>query len=408
MKETQSEAWKDPNVLGIDKEPPRATSFPLGYVRSLDGDWKFHWVPKPADRPLNFHRLDYDDSIWGTIPVPACVEMHGYGIPIYTNAEYPFPAEPPRIPDDNNPVSSYRTRFELPPDWTGRQVFLRFAGVYAGFYLWINGEFAGFSVDSKDPAEFNVTKLLRPGENLLAVEVYRWVAASYLEDQDMWRMSGIFRGVTLFSTPCLHIRDVAVEATADGLLSAAIRVRNVGDASEPWPLSIVLDEVGRAETLADVPPGEEREFALHLSVPNVKPWSAESPHLYTLKVALDGIDARSFSVGFRTVEWRDGVFRVNGRAVKLYGVNRHDFDPDTGLTVSHESMEKDVVLMKRNNVNTVRTSHYPNDPYFYELCDRYGLYVVAEANVESHGMGYDWPTTLGNDPNWLKAHLDRN
>ncbi|HVT10884.1 MAG TPA: glycoside hydrolase family 2 TIM barrel-domain containing protein [Fimbriimonadaceae bacterium] len=406
MKELQ--AWKDPNVLGINKEPPRATSFPHGYLYSLDGNWKFHWVPKPVDRPQDFFRPDFDDEGWDSIPVPACVEMHGYGIPIYTNVEYPFPADPPRIPDDDNPVSSYRTRFDLPPDWNGRQVFLRFDGVYAGFYLWINGEFAGFSVDSKGPAEFNITKLLRPGENLLVVEVYRWVAASYLEDQDMWRMSGIFRGVTLFSTPNLHIRDVALKAGSDGLLEAAIRVRNLGDSPEASPLSIILDGAEHAETNAAVPPGEEREFVLGLTVPNVKPWSAESPHLYPLRVALDGIDSRTFNIGFRTVEWQDGIFKVNGRPVKLYGVNRHDFDPDTGLTVSRESMERDVLLMKRNNVNTVRTSHYPNDPYFYELCDRYGLYVVAEANVESHGMGYDLDKTLGNDPTWLRAHLDRN
>lgn len=409
--QTQMSEWQDPNVVGVNKEPPRATSMPLGYVHSLDGNWRFYWVPKPADRPLDFYDPEFDDSAWGTIPVPSCVEMHGHGVPIYSNVTYPFPADPPRIPEGNNPVSSYRTHFELPPDWAGRQVFIRFDGVYAGFYLWINGQQVGFSVDSKGPAEFNITRHLRLGQNLLAVQVYKWVAASYLEDQDMWRMSGIFRSVTLFSTPDLHIRDVSLVSSFDGatgILEATVRVRNLGQENKPWPVSVILDGVGQAEAVADVPPGQERECTVQLRVPDVKAWSAEEPTLYPLRVSLDGIDSRSFSVGFRTVDWHDGVFKVNGRPVKMYGVNRHDFDPDTGLTVTRERMEQDVLIMKRNNVNTVRTSHYPNDPYFYELCDRYGLYVVAEANVESHGMGYDLDKTLGNDPVWLKGHLDRN
>jgi beta-galactosidase len=443
--------WENPDVVGINKEPPRATGWPLDstelssktsnlrFVRSLDGKWKFNWVGKPADRPQDFFKPAFDDKSWATIEVPSCVEMHGYGIPIYTNVTYPFPKNPPHIPHEYNPVSSYRTHFEVPSDWAGRQTFIRFDGVYTGFYLWVNGEKVGYSEDSKGPAEFNITRYLHAGQNLLAVEVYRWTDGSYLEDQDMWRMSGIFRSVSLFSTPDTHIRDVfitpsLVDAGVNGRLHVRARVRNLGKAtSSPRALDVQLFDFGgmrvRVRPIVNgklqdgqdtfsvscptVGAGSEQTIELDIQVDSPMKWSSEDPALYKAVVTLADenqrpLDVRSFPVGFGQIEWKDGVFKVNGKHVVLLGVNRHDFDPDTGLTVSRWRMEQDVVLMKRNNINCVRTSHYPNDPYFYDLCDKYGLYVVAEANLESHGMGYDWDKSLGNKPEWLKAHLDRN
>jgi beta-galactosidase len=445
--------WENPDVLGINKELPRATAWPCAtmkealdnpypenraFVRSLDGDWKIHWVGKPADRPVDFFKPAYDDKTWSTIAVPSCVEMHGYGIPIYTNVTYPHPKNPPYIAHDYNPVSSYRRTFTVPAEWKERRTFIRFDAVYAGFYLWVNGQKVGYSEDSKSPAEFDITKYLHAGENLLAVECYRWTDGSYLEDQDMWRMSGIFRSVSLFSTPEVHLRDVfltpdLVDGYKNGRLKWVSTIRNLGSKEvtqrrvdfqlfdgegQPVGLGPIPNTDARSErfsllhTPVIAPSGEVRvEGEVQTYAPKL--WSGDHPNLYTAVVTLYDenqrvIDMRSFKVGFRKVEWKDGVFKINGRHITILGVNRHDFDPDTGLTVSRERMVQDVRLMKANNINCVRTSHYPNDPYFYELCDEYGLYVIAEANLESHGMGYDWDKSLGNKPEWLKSHLDRN
>ncbi len=456
--------WENPAVVGINKEPPRATSWPLAsleeagrppplpftrhreagatpieqvmeegvegytYVRSLNGDWKFSWCGKPDDRPLDFYRPDFDDKAWTTIRVPSCVEMHGFGIPIYTNITYPFKKDPPRIQHDYNPVSSYRRRFTVPPDWKGRQTFIRFDGVYSGFYLWVNGHKVGYSEDSMGPAEFNLTPYLKDGENLLAVEVYRWTDGSYLEDQDMFRYSGICRGVTLFSTPAIFIRDFELTSdwntvTGKAIANGSITIHHENFKSD-GPFSVTVDLFDGAKKLQQVNwmarVQQDGRLPFTLADPGtggldgIEPWSAEHPKLYTVVLSLfkcetqELLDIRSCRVGFRSLEWKDGIFKVNGRPVKILGVNRHDHDPDSGKTLPRWRMEQDVLLMKRNNINTVRTSHYPNDPYFYELCDRYGLYVVAEANLESHGMGYDWDKTLGNKPEWLTAHLDRN
>lgn len=457
--------WDDQNIVGVNKEVPRATSWPLEdmksalarrtfpvdsvkaeadkpddlkYVRSLNGDWRFNWVSKPADRPMDFFRPDFDDSKWRVLPVPSCVELYGYGIPIYTNVTYPHPKTPPVISPDYNPVSSYRRNFTVPDEWKGRQTFLRFEGVYSGFYVWVNGEKVGYSEDSKGPAEFNITKHLKPGANQLSVQVFRWCDGSYLEDQDMWRMSGIFRDVKMFSTPAVHIRDVfltpdLLDGNKTGRLKWSTWVRNLGGSkASPRGVDIQLfDSDGKRVQIREVTAGKvgnlqptysvagssldsdkEGRIDAEIQVDAPQLWSAEKPNLYTAVVSLYDEnqvvrDIRSFQIGFRKIEWKEGVFKVNGMPVKVYGVNRHDFDPDTGLTLSRWRMEQDVLLMKQNNVNTVRTSHYPNDPYFYELCDYYGIYVVAEANVESHGMGYDWDKSLGNKPDWLIPHLDR-
>ncbi|MBN9503748.1 MAG: DUF4981 domain-containing protein [Armatimonadetes bacterium] len=445
----QVPVWEDPNVVGINKEPSRVTSWPYStekqaldgertrspYFKLLNGDWKYHWVGKPDDRPEDFYKTSFDDTDWGTIPVPSCVELQGYGIPIYTNIRYPYPTNPPFIDHRYNPVSSYRTNFEVPKDWDGRQTLIRFAGVYSAFHIWLNGEYVGYSEDSKGPAEFNLTKYLKPGKNLLAVEVYRWCDGSYLEDQDMFRFSGIFRDVNLFSVANVQLRDFQITPDLDsnyknGALKVAALVRNLGKTeAKPKGVEIQLfdaqgkevplrqTETGssansRTQEIATVAAGNEGKTEFKVWVDNPKKWSAEDPNLYTAVVTLldenqKPIDIRSCKVGFRKVEWKDGVFKVNGQPVKIHGVNRHEHDPDTGRYVSPQRMEQDVKLFKRFNINAVRCSHYMNDAHWYELCDKYGIYVVDEANIESHGMGYDWDKSLGNKPQWQKAHLDR-
>jgi len=447
--------WENPKVFDVNKEPPHATLTPYAdvksallddrarspFVRSLGGSWKFQWVARPADRPMDFYRPDYDAGGWDEIPVPSNWQMHGYGLPIYVNIKYPFsPAQPPRIPHENNPVGSYRRTFTVPDDWKGRRVFLHFEGVESAFYLWINGRKVGYSQGSRTPAEFDVTAYLKPGENLLAVEVYRWCDGSYLEDQDFWRLSGIFRDVYLYSTPELHVRDFSVETDLhddyrDATLKLGVKVRNYGARPLAGQLeAVVVDPEFRRSPSAepagspphgatvpalfppirkslDVPPGEEVSFDFSQEVKAPEKWTAETPNLYTLLLVLKDSDGKPIEVipcriGFREVEIRGGQLLVNGKAVLLKGTNRHEHDPDTGHAISRESMIGDIELMKRFGINAVRTSHYPNAPLWYELCDRYGLYLIDEANIESHGMGYG-AASLAKNPVWKEAHLDR-
>lgn len=433
--------WQDPTVVGVNKEPPHAVrvSYPDAesarvaepgretspWLQSLNGDWRFHWVPKPADRPTEFFGTSFDDSAWKTIPVPSNVEFQGYGIPIYVNIKYPWgKADPPHIPADNNPVSSYRRKFTIPETWKGRQTFLRFDGVNSAMYVWVNGQKVGYSEDSRTPAEFNITRYLKDGENLLAVEVYRWSDASYLEDQDFWRLSGIFRDVALVSTATLRIRDIEAKPVLDDQLRDAqltviATLSNQTDKSSSATVEIVLSDAegkpvdGTAATMsvAPVEAGQEARTTLVTAVKQPALWSAEHPNLYKLLVTLkdaDGgiIEVVPVTVGFRKVEIKGGELLVNGRAILIKGVNRHEFDPDTGQAISIESMIRDIKLMKQNNLNTVRTCHYPDQPAWYDLCDRYGLYLIDEANIESHGMGYG-KESLANFPEWLNAHMDR-
>lgn len=424
--------WEDPKIVGINKERPHATLYPhptrdsaLSANRresermlSLNGPWKFHWVPKPADRPRDFFGTEFDDAAWAEIPVPSCWELQGYGTPIYTNVTYPHPANPPFIDHSDNPVGSYRRHFDLPVNWSGQRVFLKFDGVYSAFYLWVNGAFVGYSEESKTPAEFDVTPYLREGRNLVATEVYRWCDGSYLEDQDMWRLSGIFRDVTLLARPETFLRDVRIDAQLtnnhrDGELRVQLEPDRRGE-GEPMLRAEVelLDDDGTslAKGVVSGEVGSDLEFKA--TVRGVRPWSEEHPNLYTLLVTQRDADGKTIEVlplrvGFRTVEIRDQQLWVNGQSIKLRGVNRHEHDQDHGRTVTEALMRRDLELMKLNNVNTVRTSHYPNHPRFYELCDEYGMYVIDEANIESHGMGYSWERSLGNNPDWLIAHLDR-
>ncbi|MDQ2985583.1 MAG: DUF4981 domain-containing protein, partial [Armatimonadota bacterium] len=429
--------WENPQVIGINKVAPRADSVPFPsletalrgnresspYWKSLNGDWKFNWVGKPADRPEDFYRTDFDDSKWKSIAVPACWEMKGYGIPIYTNIRYPHGANPPFIPHEYNPVGSYRTVIQVPKAWDGRRTVIRFAGVYSAFYLWVNGKKVGYSEDSKGPAEFDLTEFVTSGDNLLAVEVYRWCDGSYLEDQDMFRFGGIFRDVSLLSMPKLQIRDFSYTPEfSDDYSVAAIRVRtkveNATRADAGFDLTVDLyDAAGQKQSIATIAqsglrPAQESTPTVLGSVRNPHLWSNEDPYLYRLVLTLKDktgkvADIRTCGVGLRDVKIESGVFLVNGAKMKIKGVNRHETHPDMGRAISREVMEKDALIMKRYNINTVRCSHYTNDEYWYELCDKYGIFVIDEANIESHGMGYDWDKTLGNKPEWLLQHMDR-
>jgi len=433
--------WEDPQIIGRNKEPAHCTLMPFNnkraalkgdrggspFCRSLNGRWDFHWVNKPADRPVEFYRPDYDVSGWDKISVPSNWQLHGYGRPIYLNIPYPFPAKPPHIPHDYNPVGSYRREFTIPAEWKGRQIFLHFDGVESAFYLWVNGEKVGYSQGSRTPAEFNITGYLRPGTNILAVEVYRWSDGSYLEDQDFWRLSGIFRDVYLFSTADLHIRDFRIRTELDeqyrnAVLKVTTRIKNYSKQprgnyaveldlfnNEGVPISskpLISFKMG------DIAAGKEGLFNSNTDIINPKKWSAELPNLYRALLTLkeeqgEIVEVVSCDVGFREVEIKNGQLTVNGKAIMVRGVNRHEHDPDTGHYVSVESMIQDIRLMKQSNINTVRTCHYANDPKWYNLCNRYGLYLIDEANIESHGLGYKPKKTLGNKPEWKKAHLDR-
>ncbi len=433
--------WDNPAVVAVNREKPRATMmiYPNAtlarqrdrtrspWFMSLNGKWKFHWSAKPAERPADFYRIEFDDSRWPLIPVPSNWQLHGYDLPIYTNIIYPFPYDPkgpPVVPKENNPVGSYRTRFKLPAAWAGRQVFVVFDGVDSAFYVWVNGRKVGYSEDSRTPAEFNITNYVKPGENLLAVEVYRFPDAAYLEDQDMWRLSGIYRDVYLWSAADRHVRDFEVrteldEQFRDATLRVKVDLVQYGGAPGKASLTLELaDADGKAvikpETReAPTRPGAESpvEFAVPVKAPRT--WSAETPYLYTLLLTLRDASGRvleviPWSVGFRDVRIRDGRLLVNGRPILLKGVNRHEHSPDTGHYVTRDLMVRDIVLMKRHNVNAVRTSHYPNAPEWYELCDRYGLYLIDEANIETHGYGGRNPRNrLSHDPEWRTAYLDR-
>ena len=439
IKANEINDWENPVMIGRHKEPAHCTYIPYAdietalkndpaqspFYQSLNGIWKFNWVRKPADRPINFYQDDYDVSQWDDIIVPSNWQLQGYGIPIYTNVKYPFEANCPKIPLDYNPVGSYRRNLTIPDSWNDRQVFLHFGAVNSAMYLWVNGKQVGYSQGSKTPAEFNITKYLRKGDNSLAVEVYRWCDGSYLEDQDFWKISGIERDVFLFSTPNVIIGDFFVigdldDTYTDGKLKVTVMVRNyLSKAIAEYHLCMDLFDADNKSVLGgpiieDIKLGklEETEIYFEQCILSPAKWTSETPNLYSLILYLKDnsgktIEIVSCKVGFRKVEIKGGQLLVNGVPIMIKGVNRHEHDPVTGHVVSEESMIRDIQLIKHFNINAIRTSHYPNDPRWYELCDKYGLYVVDEANIESHGMGYDPDRTLGNNPEWKAAHLDR-
>lgn len=420
--------WDNPAVIQVNAEKPHATMmvYPNAelarqgdrtrspWFKLLNGNWKFHCSPDPGARPADFYRTGFDDSKWAAIPVPSNQELHGCGVRIYTNIIYPFPQDvtkAPAVPRENNPVGSYRTTFTLPQDWKGRQVLLHFDGVDSAFYLWVNGRKVGYSEGSRTSAEFNITRYVKPGANLLAVEVYRFSDGSFLEDQDMFRLSGIFRDVYLWSTAASHVRDFEVrtdldEAYRDATLS--VKAEAAGRGSLTLEL---LDPSGRPAIPPQTrPAASSTEFSV--PVANPRKWSAETPDLYTLLLTLKDsggkvVEVIPARIGFREVEIRNARILINGRPVLFKGVNRHESSPETGHYVTRELMEKDILLMKRHNINAVRTSHYPNTPAWYELCDRYGLYVIDEANIETHAYGNNPKNRLTNDPAWQPVHLDR-
>ncbi len=421
--------WDNPSIVKAGVEKPHATMmvYPNAelartdqpskspWFQSLNGTWKFHGSLRPADRPLDFYRPDFSDAAWRTIPVPSNWQMHGFDIPIYSNIIYPWPQDPnaaPNVPKDFNPVGSYRRMFTVPPAWKGREVYLHFAGVDSAFYAWVNGVKLGYNEDSRTPAEFDITPHLKPGLNLLAVEVYRFGDGAFLEDQDMWRMSGIYRDVFLWSTARQHIRDFEVQTDLDGdyrnaELKLAAEVTNPGKCTlEALLFDAAGTIAGKASALCAA------DTRLSINVPEAKKWSSESPYLYQLLLSLKDasgtvIEVIPQNVGFRKVEIKGARFMVNGKPVLIKGVNRHEHSEISAKTVDHASMVKDIELMKQFNVNAVRTSHYPNQPEWYDLCDRYGLYVMDEANIEAHHYGNDPNNRLMNSPEWTAAFMDR-
>ena len=428
--------WQDLSVFKVNTEEPRATFIPYDnvnkvatddyasspYYKLLNGDWKFHWSANPSSVPEGFFNPAFDVTKWDNLPVPSNWQMHGYDYPIYTNIKYPFPINPPFVPQDDNPTGAYRTTFTVPGDWNGQQVFLHFAGVNSGFYLWINGQEVGYSEGSKTAAEFNITKYLKSGDNVLAAKVIRHTDGSYLEDQDFWRVSGIERDVYLHTAPNTHIRDFFAKTTLannykDGVLDLAIDVTNKDDLAQTVKVKIQLNDTNgkvvaqRSQSII-LMAGEDKTINELIKVEDVAAWSAEAPNLYQLNITTQYSDKTPTQyigeqIGFKSVELSNGQFLVNGKPILFKGVNRHEHDERTAHVVSRESMLADVKMLKENNINAVRTSHYPNDPYFYHLADKYGLYVIDEANIESHGFGYAKTDTPANKPEFEGMHLDR-
>ena len=440
MDEKEFYEWENCDIIGINKEPPHNTLLVYNsleeafkdtnespYVISLNGLWKFHWVKKPADRPSEFYKIDYNVESWKEIEVPSNWQMRGYDIPIYTNVNYPYSINTKTIPSidhENNPVGSYRRFFSIPKEWFDKEIFIHFAGVKSAFYIWVNGERVGYSQDSMSPAEFNISKYVQVDNNILAVEVYRWSDGSYLEDQDMWRFSGIFRDLYLFATPKTHIRDYYVFSELDNdyknaILNLRIKICNYGTTNQtPLELEVlVVDGIERildfgelVESLINLKPYSEKEVLIQKKIVNPKKWTAETPNLYQIILILKNenneiIEVEKCKFGFRRIEIKeDGGFYINGKSILFKGVNRHEHDPDHGRAIPLSRMIQDIKIMKQNNINAVRTSHYPNHPIWYDLCDEYGIYVLDECNLESHGLRDILPNS---DPKWKKACVER-
>ena len=444
----KQEDWENPEIQRVGAENPRASFVSFRdrdqamqneladseWMVSLAGTWSFQWSPDPWSRPVDFYRRDFNASQWSLLKVPSNWQLHGYGVPLYTNKKYPFAKDPPSVTGTppveftsfrwRNQVGSYRRTFRVPDSWSGRLTFLHFDGVDSAYYVWVNEQPVGFAKDSRTPADFDITPHLQPGENLLAVEVFQYSDGSYLEDQDKWRLSGIFRDVYLWSAATLYLRDIEAKADldagyAEGLFSVKATLRNTTGSERRVQVKIELLASGAQNALHQevvevlVRRGEEGIAQCSGSVPNVEKWSAECPVLYTLVVSLQETGGQTLEVatvrlGFRKVEIRDRQLLVNGQAIYIKGVNRNEFLPESGFVVSRESMIRDLELLKQNNINTVRTSHYPNCPLWYDLCDRYGMYVIGEANVEAHDMGAFSNHVLLHEPVWKEAILGRH
>ncbi len=371
-----------------------------------------------------FYKEYFITDYWNYIKVPSNWEVEGFGIPIYTNTEYPFNTKnpnPPDIPDGYNPVGSYKRSFDIAENWQGTEIFIHFGAVKSAFYLWINGEKVGYSQGSKLPAEFDITNFVRPGKNTVALEVYRWSDGSYLECQDFWRISGIERDVFLYSRPKVQLQDYVAKAGLknnykDGAFDLNIDLKNNSSKNSSITVSVEITKgdkvIYQSNEIFKLKKISQTSINFDTIIKNVFPWSAEIPNLYKLQITLKNkkgkvLESTTQQLGFRTSEIINGKLLVNGKAILIKGVNRHEHDPVNGHVISKKDMLRDIQIFKENNINAVRTCHYPNDPYWYELCNEYGIYVIDEANIESHGMGYKPNRTLGNDPKWLKAHLAR-
>lgn len=435
--------WQNPEVFSVNKLPMRASFYAFtedpGTFTSdpwqssnhllLNGQWKFKYSECPASRPKSFYQSDYDVSEWNEIPVPANWQLEGYGVPNYVNMRIDFTDKPVagELPLDRNPVGSYKRSFELPEAWQDQRVYLYLGAIKSAYYVWINGDYVGFAQDSKSPSEFDITEFAQSGLNEIAIEVYRWSDGTFLELQDMWRLSGITRDVYVYATGQTRIQDFHAQTQLDesyenGVLALTIDVENYQSENQLSLSYELLDPqdnlAARGDTVIDVAQSKQ-QIKFTATIPNADAWSAESPSLYQLKIALkdtQGADVQVVRqrVGFRTSELKNGNVLINGQPVLFKGVNRHEHDPITGQTVSRESMRRDMSLLKHYNINAVRTSHYPNDPYWYELADEFGMYVVDEANIESHGLGaanqghfYQPDKHMVNMPNWQAAYVNR-
>ena len=440
MAHAQPPDWQNQQVIGANKQAPRASFITFNEVtdkyslqdskqyKSINGSWRFNWSENPKARPTNFYEDNFDDSAWDSIPVPSNWQLHGYGYPIYINHPYEFADKrspftemkaplPPNVPNDYNPVGSYRKIFTVPEHWAGQEVIVHFGAVSSAMYVWVNGHKVGYSQGSKTPAEFDITKYLQSGDNLLAVEVFRWSDGSYLECQDFWRLSGITRDVYLFAQPKTHIADIDVLAGLtnnyqDGKLSLQVIVNSASDNKSKLDINVFDGNDGIFSSSKELEKGAGIDtLSFEHIFTNVQAWSAEIPKLYKLQLTLLNDDQEvlqhtNLKIGFRSSEIKNGQLLVNGQPIYLKGVNLHEHNEHTGHVVDEATMLRDIELMKRFNINAVRTSHYPQPEKWYNLCDEYGIYVVDEANIESHGMGYG-EKSLAKDSTWREAHLER-
>ncbi|WBL23877.1 glycoside hydrolase family 2 TIM barrel-domain containing protein [Zunongwangia sp. HRR-M8] len=423
--------WQRLDVLSVNTEDSRATFHiydseaealtgdykKSGNYKSLNGNWKFHFAEVPEKRPVDFYKTDYDTKDWDDIQVPGDWQLQGYDFPLYVSAGFTFKINPPFVDSTYNPVGSYKRTFDLAESKMNKNndYFLHFGAVNSAFYVWINGEKVGYKEGTKTPSKFKITQFLKPGKNSIAVEVYRWSSASYLEDQDFWRLSGIERDVYMYKTPKSRVKDFFVTPGLDENYDKGILDGYAVIASENKKLQLDLriwdGEKIISEISKSIVEAKNDTLNFQISELDIKHWSAEKPNLYTLSLSLkDGtktLMATSAKIGFRTSEIKGGQLLVNGKPILLKGVNRHEHDQNSGHVISRESMLQDIKLFKEYNINAVRNSHYPADPYWYELCDEYGIYMIDEANLESHGFGYDEDKTPANKPEFEKMHHDR-
>jgi len=440
--------WENPEVFNINREDPHASLISFAdeksaleaiktnspNYKSLNGLWKFNCVNSPDQRPFWFFKDDYDTRDWKDIEVPSNWQMKGYDVPVYVNIVYPFWAYedifhpntttykkiPPAIPHDWNPVGSYKRNFTVPSDWKNKEIFIHFGAVSSAFYIWVNEKLVGYSQDSKMPAEFNITKYLKSGKNSLSVEVYRWCDGSYLEDQDFWRLSGIQRAVYLHARPKTYINDFFAIGDLDknyteGVLKVNVSLKTASVNENEFEVDASLFDGTQklySESKNVKLSGDKGSINFKKNIQGIKKWSAEKPDLYSLVITLKDktgniAECVSSKIGFRKVEIINSQLLVNGVAIRLKGVNLHEHNDVTGHVIDEATVLKDIKTMKSNNINAVRTSHYPQQEFWYDMCDKYGLYLVDEADIESHGMGYDKDVTLADKPEWAAAHHDR-